>query len=53
MFLSRIHIKLFMGSESDRGYICGFSVYTRNGPNNVLKGNVTLDPDSSITTKNC
>ena len=50
-FYSRSHIKLVMVIEATSSYICSFSVYTRKGWSDVLKGHVTLDPDCSRTTK--
>ena len=49
--LSRYHIKLFMVSEYESGYICSFSIYAGKGPGNLLKEHVTLDPDYSRATK--
>ena len=48
---NRFHIKLFMVSESDTGYICGFSVYTGRASNELLTDKSTLDPDCTITTR--
>ena len=42
---------MFMVSEHQSGYICGFSVYTGKGSNELLSQNSTLDPDCTITTK--
>ena len=49
--LNRFHIKLFMVSESDTGYISGFSVYTERASNELLANKSTLDPDCTVTTK--
>ena len=48
---NRFHIKLFMVSESETGYIFGFSVYTGRASNELLQHNSTLDPDCTVTTK--
>ena len=48
---NRFHIKLFMVSEPDTEYICGFSVYTGRASNELLAHKSTLDPDCTITTK--
>ena len=45
------HIKLFMVSESDTGYISGFSIYTGRASNELLANKSTLDPDCTVTTK--
>ena len=42
---------MFMVSEHQSGYLCGFSVYTWKGSNELLSQNSTLDPDCTITTK--
>ena len=48
---NRFHIKLFMVSESDTGYISGFSVYTGRASNELLANKSTLDPDCTVTTR--
>ena len=48
---NRFHIKLFMVSEPDTGYICGFSVYTGRASNELLADVSTLDPHCTITTR--
>ena len=48
---NRFHIKLFMVSEPDTGYICGFSVYTGRTSNKLLVDKSTVDPDCTVTTK--
>ena len=39
---NRFHIKLFMGSEPDTGYICGFSIYTGRASNELLVDKSTV-----------
>ena len=48
---NKFHIKMFMVSEHQSGYICGFSVYTEKGSNELLSQNSTLDPNCTIITK--
>ena len=48
---NRFHIKLFMVSESDTGYISGFSVYTGRASNELLAHKSTLDPNCTVTTR--
>ena len=48
---NRFHIKLFMVSEADTGYICEFSMYTGRASNELLAHKSTLNPDCTITTK--
>ena len=48
---NHFHIKLFMVSESDTGYISGFSVYTGRASNELLAHKSTLDPDCTVTTR--
>ena len=47
----KFHIRLFMVSEQDSGYIIAFSVYTGKNCKELKRINATLDPDASITTK--
>ena len=42
---NKFHIKMFMVSKHQSGYICGFSVYTGKGSNELLSQNSTLDPE--------
>ena len=49
--LNKFHLKLFMVSEHESGYICGFSVYMGKMANELVAENVTLDTHCSITTK--
>ena len=48
---NRFHIKLFMVSEPDTGYIPGFSVYTGRASNELLVDKSTVDPDCTVMTK--
>ena len=48
---NRFHIKLFMVSEPDTGYICGFAMYTRRASNELLVDKSTVNPDCTVTTK--
>ena len=48
---NRFHIKMFMVSEHETGYICGFSVYTGRNSNELLADKCTLDPDCTVTTR--
>ena len=40
-----------MVSEDANGYICDFTICTKKGPGDLLKGHVTLDSGCSRTTK--
>ena len=48
---NKFHLKLFMVSEHESGYICGFSVYTGKKANELVAENATLDTHCSITMK--
>ena len=48
---NKFHIKLFMASEKQTGYLVTFSVYTGSECNELVQRNAVLDPSSSITTK--
>ena len=48
---NKFHIKLFMASEKQTGYMLTFSIYTGLECNELVQCNVVLDPSSSITTK--
>ena len=48
---NKFHIKLFMASEKQTGYMLTFSVYTGSECNELVKQNAVLDPSSSVTTK--
>ena len=48
---NKFHIKLFMASEKQTGYMPTFSVYTSSECNELVQHNAVLDPSSSITTK--
>ena len=48
---NKFHLKLFMVSEHESGYICGFSVYTGKTANELVAENATLDTHCSIMTK--
>ena len=48
---NKFHIKMFIVSEHQSGYICTFSVYTGKGSNELLSKQSTLDLDCTITTK--
>ena len=49
--LNKFHLKLFMVSEHESGYICGFSVYTGKTTNELIAENVMLDTHCSIMMK--
>ena len=40
-----------MVSESETGYISGFSIYTGRASNELLQHKSILDPDCTVTTK--
>ena len=48
---NKFHLKLFMVSEQESGYISGFSIYTGKSSNELVSADATLDKDCSITTK--
>ena len=48
---NKFHLKLFMVSEQESEYICGFSVYTGKSSNGLVSADANLDKDCSITTK--
>ena len=48
---NHFHIKLFMVSEPDTGYIYGFFIYTGRASNELLAHKSTLDLNCTITTK--
>ena len=48
---NKFHLKLFMVSEHQTGYMCGFSVYTGKSSTELISQNATLDPDCTVTTK--
>ena len=48
---NKFHIKLFMASEKQTGYMLTFSVYISSECNELVQRNAVLDPSSSITTK--
>ena len=48
---NKFHLKLFMVSEHESGYICGFSVYMGKTANKLVAENATLDTHCSIMTK--
>ena len=48
---NKFHIKLFMASEKQTGYMLTFSVYTGSECYELVQCNAVLDPLSSITTK--
>ena len=50
---NKFHLKLFMVSEQESGYICGFSIYTGKSSNELVSADATLDKDCSITTTKC
>ena len=47
----KFHIKLFMVSEQQTGYMSAFSIYTGSECNKPAQRNATMDPSCSITTK--
>ena len=47
----KFHIKLFMVSEQQTGYMSAFLIYTGSECNELVQRNVTMDPSCSITTK--
>ena len=46
---NKFHIKLFMASEKQTGYMLTFSVYTGSECNELVQHSAVLDPSSSIT----
>ena len=48
---NKFHLKLFMVSVQESGYISGFSIYTGKSSNELVSADATLDKDCSITTK--
>ena len=48
---NHFHIELFMVSEPDTGYICGFSMYTGRASNELLVHKSTVNSDCTVTTK--
>ena len=48
---NKFHIKLFMASEKQTGYMLTFSVYTGSECNELVQCNAVLDPSSSFPTK--
>ena len=49
--LNHFHIKLFMVSEPETGYICGFSMHTGRTFDVLLAEKSTLGPDCTVTTR--
>ena len=48
---NKFHIKCFMVSEQQSGYMSAFSIYTGLECNELVQRNATMDPSCSITTK--
>ena len=48
---NKFHIKLFIVSENDAGYMISFFVYTGSKCNELIKRNAAMDPNCTITTK--
>ena len=48
---NKFHLKLFMVSKEESGYISRFSIYTGKSSNELVSADATLDKDCSIITK--
>ena len=48
---NKFHVKFFMVSKQQTGYMSVFSIYTQSEYNELVQRNATMDPSCSITTK--